>query len=128
LYNRGKTTDKFLIFINELLKSLQSTGRRVIMMDNLNTHTGEVENLIKMSGHMLVFRPTYSPDFAPIEWCFKYIDDFLQHHYLMINENNFASAIQAGLDSITPQNVISYMANAHMAVSNYPYTPYMGQQ
>jgi hypothetical protein len=36
----------------------------------------------------------------------------------MINENNFASAIQAGLDSLTPQNVISYMANAHMAAPN----------
>jgi hypothetical protein len=76
-YNRGTTKDKFLIFINELIKSLQGTGKRVIMMDNLNTHNGEVENLINMSGHMLVFRPTYSPDFAPIEWCFKCIDDFI---------------------------------------------------
>jgi hypothetical protein len=49
-------------------------------------------------------------------------------HHLRINPNNFESAIQAGFDSITPQNVISYMANAHMTVPNYSFTPYMEQQ
>jgi transposase len=37
---------------------------------------------------MLVYRPLYSPDFGPIECCFKFIDDILQHHHLRINEKN----------------------------------------
>jgi hypothetical protein len=70
----------------------------------------------------------YSPDFGPIECCFKFIDDILQLHHLRIDEDYFLGSIEAAFDSISALNVCSYMANAHISVPNYPFSLYMGQQ
>jgi transposase len=41
------------------------------MMDNLSVHrTAAVIDEVKQAGHDLLFRPPYSPDFAPVELAF----------------------------------------------------------
>lgn len=43
-------------------------------MDNLSAHSGpEVDHLFRMAGHIVVYRPTHSPDFAPIEYVFSWL-------------------------------------------------------
>jgi transposase len=42
------------------------------MMDNLRVHhTQEVQDEIAKGGHQILFRPAYSPDFAPWNWPFR---------------------------------------------------------
>ena len=42
------------------------------MLDNLNAHKGErVRRLVEARGSCLLFLPSYSPDFSPIEEAFS---------------------------------------------------------
>ena len=48
-------------------------------MDNLSTHTGEKVRLaISAGGCQLLFLPSYSPDFSPIEEAFSKLKAFLR--------------------------------------------------
>lgn len=47
-------------------------------MDNYSIHNGEaVRTLIEEAGAKLIFFPSYSPDFSPIENCFSKIKHIL---------------------------------------------------
>ena len=50
----------------------QLTGEQVVIMDNLSSHhRASVRTLIEAQGCTLLFLPSYSPDFNPIEWLFS---------------------------------------------------------
>jgi hypothetical protein len=127
-YSKGTTKGKFYFFIVNLITSLYNTGRRIITMDNLSSHFGDAVSLLENAGHIVIFRPKSSPDFGPIEWVFNYLDRFLQFHSDYIDSSNFEKAIEAALDLINSENIVSFMANAHFAVPNHTFDPYMGQQ
>jgi hypothetical protein len=97
-------------------------------MDNLSSHYGDAVKLLENAGHIVIFRPNRSPDFGPIEWVFNYIDRFLQYHCDTINAHNLDSAIEAALNLLNSENIVSYISNAHFAVPNHTFTPYMGEE
>jgi DDE superfamily endonuclease len=52
---------------------------RVVVMDNLSVHEGEwVRELIEGKGCELVYLPSYSPDFNPIEQAFSELKSYLR--------------------------------------------------
>ena len=129
LYPHGTTEEVFYHFVVYLLiPSLAGTGRRVITMDRLNTHYGEVVEALQSAGHFVVFRPCSSPSFGPVEWIFSYVDKFLQQHSPQVHRANLKQCILLALDSVTKEDVMSYMSNAHFYVPDHSYSPYAGEQ
>jgi transposase len=63
----------FETYVERVLAPNLSRGQ-VVVMDNLSAHKGErVRELIEGQGCELVFLPSYSPDFNPIEEAFSKI-------------------------------------------------------
>jgi hypothetical protein len=60
-----------------------------LMMDNLRVHhTQEVQDEIAKGGHQILFRPAYSPDFAPVELAFSKIKAYIRAHKYQITKEN----------------------------------------
>ena len=60
-------TELFNIWIEQMLLPELEPGQ-VIIMDNVRTHKSKkTKELIESVGCKLIFLPTYSPDFNPIE-------------------------------------------------------------
>jgi transposase len=100
-----------------------------VLCDTLASHfTGNVaSNALAAAGHRLVARPSYSPDFAPIESAFSKVKYWLRKHNDYITSANFADAIEMAVLSITPQDVQGWFAGCHYCVPGHPFTPYMGE-
>jgi hypothetical protein len=59
------------IYIEQILAPSLQAGQ-IVILDNLSTHTGEkVRQAIEARGCQLLFLPSYSPDFSPIEEAFS---------------------------------------------------------
>jgi len=68
----------FELYIEQLLAPSLQAGQ-IVILDNLNTHTGEkVRQAIEARGCHLLFLPSYSPDFSPIEEAFSKLKAFLR--------------------------------------------------
>jgi transposase len=63
-------TAVFELYMEQILAPSLQAGQ-IVILDNLNTHTGEKVRLaIEARGCLLLFLPSYSPDLSPIEEAF----------------------------------------------------------
>jgi transposase len=68
----------FELYIEQILAPSLQAGQ-IVILDNLNTHTGDkVRQAIEARGCRLLFLPSYSPDFSPIEEAFSKLKAFLR--------------------------------------------------
>ena len=74
----GATTKVvFETYVEQVLAPSMRPGR-VMILDNLGAHKGErVRELIEGRGCSLLFVPSYSPDFSPIEESFSMVKALL---------------------------------------------------
>ena len=74
----GATTSVvFEAYVEQVLAPTLRRGQ-VVVMDNLSAHKGErVRELIEGRGCELIYLPSYSPDFNPIEEAFSKIKGLL---------------------------------------------------
>lgn len=130
VYPKGTTNEKFLVWMKyNLLPKIAGTGRRIITLDNLSSHlTPELRQLVSSHGHILVTRPTHSPDFGGVEWVFSYVDYYLNFHQSTLTDTNIKAALISAFVTVTPLDIAGYMAKAHIVVPGFPYIPYCGQQ
>ena len=69
----------FETYLREVLCPTLEEGQVVVVMDNLSAHKGEkVRELIEGRGCELVYLPSYSPDFNPIEQAFSKLKGYLR--------------------------------------------------
>ena len=75
----GSTTGAvFEAYVERFLASELAEGQ-VVVMDNLNAHKGDrVRELVEARGASLLFLPSYSPDFSPIEEAFSKLKTILR--------------------------------------------------
>jgi transposase len=75
----GSTTSVvFETYVEQVLAPTLRKGQ-VVVMDNLSAHKGErIRDLIEEQGCELVYLPSYSPDFNPIEEAFAKIKGLLR--------------------------------------------------
>ena len=65
------------LFLSGLVPKLWKGA--VVVMDNGSIHkSDEIEALITATGAILIYLPTYSPDFSPIENCWSKIKGILR--------------------------------------------------
>lgn len=93
----------FEVFIEHYLLPTLVPGQ-VIVLDNLSIHKGvRVRELVEGAGCSLLFLPTYSPDFNPIELAWSKLKTFLRRSGARTREA-LECAIGQGLDTISSQN------------------------
>jgi transposase len=75
----GSTDTKvFETYLREVLCPTLKEGQ-VVVMDNLSSHKGSrVRELIEEEGGELIYLPSYSPDFNPIEQAFCKLKSYLR--------------------------------------------------
>jgi transposase len=107
----GLTTKAvFEAYVEEFLAPSLSPGQ-VVILDNLGAHKGEkVRRLIEAQGARLIFLPTYSPDFNPIEEAFSEIKALLKKAAARTREA-LTGAIAAALSAITSEDALGWFGH-----------------
>jgi transposase len=97
----GSTTKAIFEAYVEGFLAPSLSPEQVVILDNLRAHKGDrVRELIEERGARLVFLPTYSPDFNPIEEAFSKIKALLKKAAARTREA-LVEAIAAALSAIT---------------------------
>ena len=100
----------FEIYIEQLLAPSLQAGQ-IVVMDNLSTHTGKKVRLaIEAKGCQLLFLPSYSPDFSPIEEAFSKLKAFLRRVGARTPET-LQESIRQALLTITPCDALGWFTH-----------------
>jgi transposase len=84
---------------------------QIVILDNLSTHIGAtVRQAIEARGCRLLFLPSYSPDFSPIEEAFSKLKAFLRREGARTPEA-LQDAIEQGLLTITAQDALGWFTH-----------------
>lgn len=104
----------FLQFFEQLLPLLKP-GQAVVM-DNLRSHHAvEVKAMAAAHDVVLIYLPPYSPEFNPIEESWSKLKAWLRKLRARTVEALF-SAIESGLDRITPADVLGWTRHSGYAI------------
>jgi transposase len=101
----GATTSAvFEAYVEQVLAPTLGKGQ-VVVMDNLSAHKGErVRQLIEERGCSLLYLPSYSPDFNPIEEAFAKIKGLVRKAEARTREA-LVEAIGKALSAVTTEDV-----------------------
>jgi transposase len=87
-------------------------GGQVVVMDNLGAHRPRrVRELIEQQGCQLIYLPSYSPDYNPIEEAFAKVKDLLRKAAARTKEA-LVEAIGAALSAVTIADVRGFFEHA----------------
>ena len=101
----------FLAYVEQVLAPTLSAGETVLM-DNVRTHkVAGVKEAIEAKGAHVVYLPSYSPDFNPIEKPFSKIKAILERIAARTAEA-LEAAVGEALQSSTPQECMNYFASS----------------
>ena len=101
----------FLAYVEQVLAPTLSAGETVLM-DNVRTHkVAGVKEAIEAKGAHVVYLPSYSPDFNPIEKPFSKIKAILERIAARTAEA-LEAAVGEALQSFTPQECMNYFASS----------------
>jgi transposase len=105
----------FEAFIERVLLPTLRPGQ-IVIMDNLSCHkTKRVEELLEKAGCQLLFLPTYSPDFSPIEEMFSKLKAFIRR-YRCRTVPSLMKAIEQGFKTITAADARGWFAHVGFLV------------
>jgi transposase len=101
----GATTSAvFEAYVEQVLAPTLRKGQ-VVVMDNLSAHKGErIRELIEERGCQLIYLPSYSPDFNPIEEAFSKIKGLVRKAEARTKEA-LLEAIGLALSAVTSEDV-----------------------
>ena len=93
----------FLTYIEQVLLPALKPGQIVIMDNYTIHHNPQVRTLIESKGCQLLYLPTYSPDFNPIEFLFAKLKAFIRKCRPLVL-SDLIDALKQALLSITHQD------------------------
>jgi transposase len=103
-------TLSFIEYLRQLLCPTLRAGQ-VVVMDNLSAHKSEtVRELIEAAQCRLLFLPTYSPDYSPIELAYSKIKEILRAAAARSKED-LIEAIAQALDKVTSKDAVGWFAH-----------------
>ena len=101
----------FEVYVRAVL-ALKLRPGQIVVLDNLQVHKSQaVRESIEAQGCELLFLPSYSPDFNPIEQAFSKLKTFVRKHKARTKQA-LDDAIAAALAAITLQDVIGWFSHA----------------
>lgn len=82
------------------------TPRQIVILDNLSVHKqAAVRQAIEAAGARVLFLPSYSPDFNPIEMMISMIKQALRR-VGATTRAGLASALPTAIEAVTPKNAL----------------------
>ena len=106
----GTDAVTFEAFVSQKLVPQLWCGAYVVM-DNCSIHKGEnIRAMIEATGAKLIYLPTYSPEFNPIEHCWSKLKSILRS----ISARNYpdlAQAIELAFDKISEQDIRNWFTH-----------------
>ena len=112
----GTTKATFEAYVERVLAPSLSPGQ-VVVLDNLSAHKGDrARELVEERGAKLMFLPSYSPDFSPIEEAFAKLKALLRREKARTKEV-LLRAIGRALDAITPEDAKGWFGHCGYAVA-----------
>jgi transposase len=112
-------TETFVWYITEQLAPTLRPGQ-VVVLDNLSVHkAASIRQAIEARQCRLLFLPSYSPDFTPIEQAFSKIKAVLRRIGARTTETLW-EAMRVAVEAITPGDAIAWFTNAGYALSAQP--------
>ncbi len=112
----GSTTGTVFEAYVERFVAPELAEGQVVVMDNLNAHKGDrVRELIEARGASLLFLPSYSPDFSPIEEAFSKLKTILRR-IAARTKGALVEAIGRALDAITSRDARGWFGHCGYAV------------
>jgi transposase len=97
----------FRAYVEQVLVPTLQPGQ-IVVMDNLNVHKhAAVRAAIRQAGCYLVYLPSYSPDFNPIELAFSKVKAYLRRVGAH-TQRALEAAIGEAIDLITPADAAGY--------------------
>jgi transposase len=117
----GATNAKvFETYVERVLGPTLRRGQ-VLVMDNLSAHKGErVRVLIEQRGCEILYLPSYSPDFNPIEEAFSKIKGFLRKVEARSREA-LLEAIGTALSALSAQDARGFFEHCGYRVGVQPF-------
>ena len=101
----------FNVYVQHVLAPTLRPGQ-IVVLDNLQVHKNlAVREMIEARGCQLLFLPSYSPDFNPIEHAFSKLKAFVRKHNARTKQA-LDDAIAAALKAISLQDVIGWFSHA----------------
>jgi transposase len=113
----GPTTKAiFEAYVEQVLAPSLSPGQ-IVVLDNLAAHKGErVRRLVETRGCGLLFLPSYSPDFNPIEEAFSKIKGILRRVKAR-TRGALVEAIGRALDAVSEQDARGFLVHCGYSLS-----------
>ena len=109
-------TATFVWYITEQLAPTLKPGQ-VVVLDNLSVHkAASIRQAIEARHCHLLFLPSYSPDFTPIEQAFSKIKAILRRLGARTKETLW-EAMRTAIEAITPDDAGAWFAHAGYALS-----------
>jgi transposase len=106
----------FETYIEKVLLPSLRPGQ-VVVMDNLCAHKGErIRELLESTGCELLYLPSYSPDFSPIEEAFSKVKGLMRKAEAR-NREALVEAIGKALDAITVRDARGFFEHCGYRVS-----------
>jgi transposase len=108
----GATTSRvFETYVEKVLAPSLKEGQ-IVVMDNLSAHKPKrIKELIEQRGCELVYLPSYSPDYNPIEEAFAKIKNLLRKAAARSKEA-LIEAMAAALSAISAEDIRGYFQHA----------------
>jgi transposase len=113
----GATTSAvFEAYVEQVLAPTLRSGQ-VVVMDNLTAHKGErIKELIEGRGCQLLYLPSYSPDFNPIEEAFSKIKGLVRKAEARTKEA-LVEAIGSALSAVTSTDARNFFEHCGYQLS-----------
>ena len=112
----GTTSAVFEAYVERVLAPSLSPGQ-VVVLDNLSAHKGDrARRLVEERGAKLLFLPSYSPDFSPIEEAFGKLKALLRREKAR-TKAALLQAIGRALDAITSEDAKGWFGHCGYAVA-----------
>jgi transposase len=103
--------EAFEAYVEHFLAPTLEKGQ-VVVLDGLGAHRPmRIRELIEARGADLLFLPSYSPDFNPIEEAFSKIKALVRKEGARVREV-LVEAIGRALASVTPEDAAAWFAHA----------------
>jgi transposase len=103
----GTTKAVFEAYVERVLAPTLVAGQ-VVVMDNLSAHKGEgVRELIEERGCQVLFLPSYSPDYNPIEEAFSKIKGLLRKAQARTRET-LIEALGAAISAVAVEDTAGF--------------------
>jgi transposase len=111
----GTTAAVFEAYVERVLAPSLSSGQ-VVVLDNLSAHKGDrVSELVEARGAELLFLPSYSPDFSPIEEAFSKLKSSLRREKAR-TKGALVEAMGRALDAVNSEDVRGWFGHCGYAL------------